>query len=131
MIASHAMFQFLYYWLTAPLLAAVCVYGIMNLLFDEFLVFEAMAGYGIGLFNFTWSRLLFKKIQGFSFDVFMRGFFFWGGIKTVIVLVVACLVLSLLDVDHINFIVSLLIAYSIFGLIGTYEIINRSNVDKS
>lgn len=131
MNASHSMLQSFSHWLTVPLLAAVCVYGIMNLLFGEFLLLEAMAGYGIGLFNSTWSRLLFKRIQGFSFDAFMRDFFLWGGIKTFIVLIYACLVLSLADVDHVNFIVSLLTAYSIFGLFGTYEIINRSNVNKS
>lgn len=131
MNVSHAMLQFFSHWLAVPLLTAVCVYGIMNLLFEEFLLFEAIAGYVIGLFNFTWSRALFNRIKGLSFDVFMRSFFFWGGIKTVIVLVYACLVLSLTDVDHINFIVSLLTAYSIFGLFGTYEIIDRSNVNKS
>ncbi len=131
MSVSHAMLQSLSHWLAVPLLAAVCVYGIMNLLFEEFLLFEAMSGYSIGLFNFTWSRVLFNRIKGFSFDAFMRDSFFWGGIKTVIVLVYACLVLSLLDVDHVNFIVSLLTAYSIFGLFGTYEIINRSDLNKS
>lgn len=126
-----AFIGFIYRWLTAPLVAGAAIIGALRLFWQEWLMLEAFAGYGIALFNFIWSQVLFQKIRNCPFDEFLIHFFMWSGLKSLIIFLKACAVLTFTTLDPVRFIVCLLIAYLILMFSGFYSMIKRPVLIKS
>lgn len=131
MSVFHYWIGFMYLWVTPTLLSGAALLGSVRLFWQEWLILEALAGFGISFFNFVWSQMLFLRIREASFDEFVRQFFLWGGLKSAIVFGKACAVLTWTDLDPTRFVICLLIAYSVFVFCSLNNMINRPAFLKS
>ncbi len=131
MRAYHSLTSFTYLWVTPVLLSGAALLGSLRLFWQEWLIFEALAGFGIAFVNFVWSQMLFLRIREASFDEFVRQFFVWGSLKSALVFGKACAVLTWTELDPTRFVICLLIAYSVFVFCSLNNIINRPAFLKS
>lgn len=122
---------FIYFWVTPVVISGAVLLGSLLLFWQEWLILEALAGFGIAFFNFVWSQMLFLRLREASFDEFIRQFFMWGSLKTIIVFLKACIVLTWTNLDPTQFVISLLIAYSVFVFCSLINIINRPSFLKT